>query len=79
MGSVMSYPALLTRCQNVEVYVSMSSPFILSCSRAAAAFCTLAVSVNVAVNAVSKSVHSIGLSWPIGLFVWVTFSRSALT
>ena len=68
MGSVMSYPALLTRCRNVEVYVLMTLPFILSCSRAAAAFCTLAVSVNAAVNAVSKSVHSMGLLWPIGLF-----------
>ena len=55
------------------------SPFILSCSRVAAAFCTLAVSVNAAVNAVSKSVHSMGLSWPMGLFVWITFSCSALT
>ena len=79
MGSMMSYPALLTRCQNVEVYVSMSLPFILSCSRVAAAFYTLAVSVNAVVNVVSKLVHSTGLSWPIGLFVQVTFLHSALT
>ena len=59
--------------------MSMSSPFILSCSRAAAAFCTLAVSVNMVVNAVSKLVHSTGLSQPMGLFVQVTFSHSALT
>ena len=59
--------------------MSISLPFILSCSRAAAAFCTLAVSMNAAVNVVSKLVHSTGLSWPIGLFVRVTFSHSALT
>ena len=59
--------------------MSISSPFILSCSRVAAAFCALVISMNAAVNAVSKLVHSTGLSWPIGLFVRVTFSHSALT
>ena len=59
--------------------MSMLSPFILSCSRVAAAFCTLPISMNAAVNAVSKLVHSTELLQPIGLFVRVTFSRSALT
>ena len=79
MGSVMSYPALLTRCQNVEMYVSMLLPFILSCSRVAAAFCTLTVSVKTAVNAVSKSIHNTELLQPMGSFVQVTFLHSALT
>ena len=79
MVSVMLYPALLTKCQNVEVYMSMLSPFILSCSKVAAAFCTLAVFINVAVKVVSKSVHSTGLLQPIELFAQVTSLHMALT